>query len=132
MRGTHARVRACRMPNAHWLPIEWFVVYITIAWCIRAVMVPVVLRRGLAPGAALAWLGIVFLHPYIGLTLYMTVGETRLGARRAEHHRDLVRRSRPLRRGNLSINSPRVSSGLELHQAYEPMVLQAEKISGLP
>jgi len=118
------------MPNAHWLPPEWFVVYITIAWCIRAAMVPVVLRREFAPGAALAWLGIVFLHPYIGLTLYMIVGETRLGPRRAEAHRALVRRSRPLRRTD-DAHTHRVELPA-LQHSYDTMVLQAEKISGMP
>src|SRR5581483_3126237 len=94
LRAVTIRCTRARMPNAHWLPLEWFVVYITIAWCIRAGMVPVVLRRELAPGAAIAWLGIVFLHPYIGLALYMTVGETRLGARRANEHRQLAERFR--------------------------------------
>jgi cardiolipin synthase len=116
------------MPNAHWLPPEWFVVYITIAWCIRAGMVPVVLRRELAPGAAIAWLGIVFLHPYIGLALYMTFGETRLGARRADEHRQLAERFRVLPSGG----GPLRADVFGLPHDYEPMVLQAEKISGLP
>ena len=50
-----------------------------IGWIIRAAMLLVVLRRSFAPGAAIAWLGIVFLHPYIGLALYLSVGESRLG-----------------------------------------------------
>ena len=45
--------------------MNWLLVYTAIAWGIRLVMVPVVLRRELAPGASLAWLGVVFLHPYI-------------------------------------------------------------------
>jgi len=55
----------------------WFSLYVTyavIGWAIRAAMVTVVLRRQFAPGASVAWLGIVFLHPYIGLTLYLLVG----------------------------------------------------------
>jgi cardiolipin synthase A/B len=110
-----------------WLPIYWFVVYITIAWCIRLAMVPVLLRREFAPGAAIAWLGIVFIHPYIGFTLYMMLGETRLGPGRAQRHRQLIQQFRP---PSKDPTAARKATGLE--NSYEPMVLQAEKISGMP
>jgi cardiolipin synthase len=110
----------------------WFSLYLTyalIGWGIRLVMLTVVLRRQLAPGASVAWLGIVFLHPYIGLVLYMLVGESRLGPRRMERHRQIVAQFR----------DPKKHTAREAHQirpdapaAYQPMVLQAEKISGLP
>src|SRR5277367_6047457 len=110
----------------------WFSLYLTYAlvgWLIRAGMVTVVLRRQFAPGASLAWLGIVFLHPYIGLTLYLLVGENRLGPRRAMKHRQIIAHSR----------DPGRHPGLRQHEespdhgpSYQPMVLQAERISGLP
>ena len=64
--------------------MSWFICYVVIGWCIRVGMIPIILRRQLAPGASLAWLMIVFLHPYIGGILYTLVGESRLGPRRAE------------------------------------------------
>ena len=110
----------------------WFSLYLTyalIGWAIRAGMVTVVLRRQFAPGASLAWLGIVFLHPYIGLTLYLLVGESRLGPRRTERHRQIISKFR----------DPSRNAGRAPHQikpdsppAYQPMIAQAEKISGLP
>jgi len=110
----------------------WFSLYIAYAlvgWLIRAGMVTVVLRRQFAPGASLAWLGIVFLHPYIGLILYLLVGESRLGPRRTERHRQIVARFRdPSRHAarlphQVTPDSP---------PSYQPMISQAEKISGLP
>ena len=86
----------------------WFSLYLTyavIGWAIRAGMVTVVLRRQFAPGASIAWLGIVFLHPYIGLALYLLVGESRLGPRRTERHRQIIARfrdpSRNVERANI-------------------------------
>jgi cardiolipin synthase len=111
--------------------LTWFVFYIcyeTGGWLIRLAMLGVVLRRQLAPGASLAWLGIVFLHPYIGLTLYLLVGESRLGPRRSAQHRDIIARFRdPARR---SERDPKLMH--DYGPDYQPMVLQAEKISGLP
>jgi cardiolipin synthase len=107
----------------------FYLVYSLIGWGIRVLMVTVVLRRQFAPGASVAWLGIVFLHPYIGLTLYMLVGESRLGPHRIERHREITARFR----------DPARHSGRLPHQtqptaepSYQPMVRQADKISGLP
>jgi cardiolipin synthase A/B len=110
----------------------WFAFYLTygiIGWGIRIGMVPTVLRRGLAPGASLAWIGIVALHPYIGLALYLLVGESRLGPRRLSRHQEIVAHfrdpaSHPERQRHLTENS-------DLSD-YHPMVSQAEKIGGLP
>jgi cardiolipin synthase len=108
--------------------IPWLIIYVGIGWIIRAAMVPVILRRQFAPGAAVAWLGIIFLHPYIGWTLYMLVGETRLGPNRVERHRELMAHYRCaaalVREGHDEVR--------KLAPVYEPMVLQAEKISTLP
>lgn len=67
----------------------WLIAYLTVAWIIRVGMVPVMLRRQFTPGASVAWLGIIFLHPYIGLGLYLLVGESRLGPGRIALHRKL-------------------------------------------
>jgi cardiolipin synthase len=112
--------------------MTWFafyVAYVVVGWGIRAGMVTVVLRRQFAPGASVAWLGIVFLHPYIGLALYLLVGESRLGSRRAERHREIVARFRDPERhaGRIPHQTTPVSE-----PPYQPMILQAEKISGLP
>lgn len=118
--------------------MTWITVYITLGWLIRVAMIPVILRRQLAPGASVAWLGIIFLHPYIGVALYALVGETRLGPRRVERHREMIARFRhpdgdPAR--STDAGKPEIhdrSRSLNLLPAYEPMILQAEKISGMP
>src|SRR6185312_8316833 len=72
------RGKTCRITG-----MSWLLIYELFGWLIRAAMVPTILRRQFAPGAAMAWLGIIFLHPYIGWVLYMLVVETRLGPNRA-------------------------------------------------
>jgi cardiolipin synthase len=119
--------------SVHWGAMNagfWFAVYVGFGWVIRALMVPVILRRQFAPGAAVAWLGIIFLHPYIGLSLYLILGETRLGPHRVERHRQLVERFRSQMRK--AVGQDAASREKLLPEAYEPMVRQAEKISGLP
>jgi cardiolipin synthase len=114
----------------HWNFFYLTPLYVTLGWLIRVGMVPVILRRQLAPGASLAWLGIIFLHPYIGVALYLLVGETRLGPHRVERHRELVARYRS------EFNTPDEAAGdaaaVGLEPSYDPMVLQAQKISSLP
>ncbi|HSU68755.1 MAG TPA: phospholipase D-like domain-containing protein [Tepidisphaeraceae bacterium] len=109
---------------------SWLAIYIGIGWVIRLLMVPVILRRQFAPGAAVAWLGIIFLHPIIGLTLYTLLGETRLGPHRVERHRALVDRFRSELRNAVGRDDSTCS--LQLSPEYDPMVRQADKISGLP
>ena len=103
--------------------MSWLLIYIAIGWVIRAGMVPVVLRRQFAPGAAIAWLGIVFLHPYIGGTIYLLVGEARLKSRRVDVYQRTVSQIR---------HRPQAATLPDLEPAYQSMVLQAQKISGMP
>ena len=58
-------------------------------WVIRLTMLPVIVLRKEKPATCLAWLAIVFFEPWIGLGLYLLIGENRLGRRR------LARRQQP-------------------------------------
>ena len=51
-------------------------------WVIRLTMLPVIVLRKERPATCLAWLTIVFFEPWIGLGLYLLIGENRLGRRR--------------------------------------------------
>jgi cardiolipin synthase len=121
---------AVGLEGCGFVTFSWVAVYVTVGWVVRALMVPVILRRQFAPGAAVAWLGIIFLHPYIGLALYMVVGETRLGPGRVQRHRKLVEKFRSAMQEACGLQNDNCS--LELAPAYEPMVRQALTISGLP
>jgi len=109
--------------------MSWLLLYISIGWAIRAAMVPIVLRRQFAPGASWAWLGIVFLHPYVGATLYLMFGETRLGPQRVERHRQLVQHYRA---ATSATGLQQNTVQQDVPDSYAPMILQARKISGLP
>jgi cardiolipin synthase len=109
--------------------MHWLAIYYSVGWAIRAAMIPVVLRREFAPGAGVAWLGIVFLHPYIGLTLYLLVGETRLGRARGTRYRALTERYRAQER-KADIDASVALAALD--PIGESMMCQADKIGGLP
>src|SRR5437764_15151440 len=104
--------------------MNWVVGYVVLAWVIRVAMVPVVLRRQLAPGASLAWLGIVFLHPYIGFALYMMLGEARLGPRRVERHREIIAHYRGATAASLGGPCAGTAAS-QLVPTYGPIILQA-------
>ncbi|HEY1686724.1 MAG TPA: cardiolipin synthase [Tepidisphaeraceae bacterium] len=71
--------------------MNWLLAYLAIAWTIRIVMLLAILRRNFAPGATIAWLLVVFLHPYIGLLLYMVFAQRRLGPGRVALHQELLK-----------------------------------------
>lgn len=114
------------------MQVFWLSAYLAVGWVIRLGMIPIVLRRHFTPGASIAWLGIVFLHPYIGGTLYMLVGESGLGAARIERHRKLVAHYRadpPDPPGGLDDPGP---CGGPLDDACRPIALQARKTGHFP
>lgn len=56
-------------------------------WVIRLTMLPIIVLRKEKPTTCLAWLSVVFFEPWIGLGLYLLIGENRLGRRRLEKRR---------------------------------------------
>lgn len=71
--------------------MNWLLTYLVVAWAIRLGMLLAILRRNFAPGAAIAWLLVVFLHPYIGLLLYYLFAQRRLGFGRIAHYQQLLK-----------------------------------------
>jgi len=62
---------------------SWTLVLTILEWLIRVGMVPVVVLRKRKPSVCTAWLLLVFFLPWVGLILYVLIGENRLGRRRA-------------------------------------------------
>jgi cardiolipin synthase len=109
--------------------MSWFICYLTVGWFIRLGMIPIVLRRQMASGASLAWLMIVFLHPYIGAGLYLLLGESRLGPRRSELKLRAANRFRdPARHPERQLNG----TNLDLPESLQPIIQQAMSIAELP
>ncbi|MEN6557546.1 MAG: hypothetical protein ABFC54_05125, partial [Thermoguttaceae bacterium] len=65
----------------------WTQLLATGEWIIRLTMLPVIVLRKEKPTTCLAWLSIVFFEPWIGLALYLLIGENRLGRRRLARRR---------------------------------------------
>lgn len=66
---------------AQWLALG----YVVGEWVIRAVMLVIVPRRR-PPAAALSWLVVIYFLPWVGILLYLLIGETRLGRTRLARH----------------------------------------------
>ena len=100
-----------------------------LEWLARIVMVPVILRRRLAPSTALAWLAIIFLLPEVGVPLYVLLSGNRLARRRIRLHRrfiESVRNRGPASRG------VRRRARQEIDPQQAAMIQQAERIGGMP
>ena len=69
----------------------WTQLFTASEWIIRLTMLPVIVLRKEKPTTCLAWLSIVFFEPWIGLGLYLLIGENRLGRRRLAHRRSQPR-----------------------------------------
>ena len=67
----------------------WTQVLAASEWVIRLTMLPVIVLRKEKPATCLAWLAIVFFEPWIGLGLYLLIGENRLGRRRLARRQQL-------------------------------------------
>ena len=105
---------------------EWLAVS---EWVIRLTMLPVIVLRKEKPATCLAWLTIVFFEPWIGLGLYLLIGENRLGRRRLARRRS--------RRPQLEASE---YPDVEPHHVVDPaetddygvLVHLAEHVGGLP
>ena len=63
--------------------------YYISEWVIRLLMLPIVTRRR-QPNAALAWLAVIFFIPWVGLILYLMIGESTLSQRRLKRRARIV------------------------------------------
>ncbi|MFG0276073.1 MAG: cardiolipin synthase [Phycisphaerales bacterium] len=66
---------------AQWLALG----YVVGEWVIRAVMLVVVPRRR-PPTTALSWLVVIYFLPWVGVFLFLLIGDTRLGRTRLARH----------------------------------------------
>ena len=98
-------------------------------WVIRLIMLPVVVLRQEKPTTCLAWLGIVFFEPWIGLVLYLLIGENRLGRRRLER-----RRSRRPQLDSAEYSRVHADHVIDPDEAddFSVLVHLAEHVGGLP
>jgi cardiolipin synthase len=109
--------------------LSWTQLLLASEWAIRLVMLPVVVLRKQKPATCLAWLAIVFFEPWIGLGLYLLLGENRLGRRRLARRRQ--------RRSQLEASEyPHVEPGHVIDPAatddFTVLVHLAEHVGGLP
>jgi cardiolipin synthase len=106
--------------------LSWILLYELSGWLLRIALIPAVLTRRRTPAAAMAWLIIIFFHPVIGLILFLLFGSSRLGQKKPRKHNELIERLRRER------SSRRIHVTQAEDPQAEPVVMQLEKISGMP
>jgi cardiolipin synthase len=106
--------------------MSWFLLYEMSGWLLRLALIPAVLTPRRTPAAAMAWLSIIFFHPVIGLIFFLLFGSSRLGRRPVRKHVAIHQKLRDDR----ASRRMHVLPGSEGQTA--PVVLQLEKISGMP
>ena len=67
----------------------WSLAYVVSQWAIRVIMLIVATRRR-RPTSAMAWLLVIFFEPWVGLVLYLLIGNYRLPTRRSVKHARLL------------------------------------------
>lgn len=106
----------------------WAIAWLS-SWVIRLVLAPIVIVRQKSPPIALAWLAVVMVLPWIGLVLYLLVGEQSLGYGRARRY---------AAQAHLEITSKRPSAQAAwtirpgIAERQRVMVHVAESLGGLP
>lgn len=107
----------------------WTKYLVFTEWVIRLVMLPVIVLRKEKPTASLAWMSIVFFEPWIGLALYVLIGENRLGrkrlARRRRRHAEFESAAYPDVASEHLVNPRREGE-------YKVLAHLAEEVGGLP
>src|SRR5690606_10968289 len=81
-----AGTSAARCRNA----MSWLILLSILEWSVRIGMTVVILRRRFSPPTSLAWLALIFFLPEVGLVVYLLVGVSYLGRRRARSHRQFM------------------------------------------
>ena len=107
----------------------WTQIFAASEWAIRLTMLPVIVLRKERPTTCLAWLAIIFFEPWIGLAIYLLVGENRLGRRRLakrQKRRLLLRAT-----GSAQVEPHHVVAPEEADN-FEVLVHLAEHVGGLP
>ncbi len=97
-------------------------------WAIRVVMLLIVTRRR-EPASAMAWVLVISFIPWIGLILYLLIGENRLPRRRIEEREDASKRLFEVARrfaGHRNVVRP------ELGPEAAAAVTLAEKLGCMP
>jgi cardiolipin synthase len=67
----------------------WTQVLAASEWVIRLTVLPIIVLRKEKPATCLAWLAVIFFEPWIGLGLYLLIGENRLGRRQLNLRKQL-------------------------------------------
>ncbi len=105
--------------------LTWTFWYAAASWVARLSMIPIVLRRQRQPAEATAWLLLIFLQPWVGLLLYVLVGENRLPKRRIRKYAAAAGAMTPPRKTRNTVHP-------DVAPYFEPLVRLVERMTDMP
>ncbi len=109
--------------------MSWLFIYGIVEWSTRLIMVPVILRRRFQPATSLAWLTLIFFIPIAGLAAYLLFGAHRLGLRRVRRYQNTINTMRVAQQASYQTD---LTVRPDVDPALRPVILQAERITGMP
>ena len=107
---------------------DWSVIWYISEWLIRTVMLVVVIERH-PLRSAMTWLLLIFFLPWVGLLLYLFIGENRLPARRLKKRKALLKKLESLRQ-RYTLQNSNVLPGPD--KPFQSTVVLAEKLGYMP
>jgi cardiolipin synthase A/B len=109
--------------------ISWSIILYLSEWVVRLVMLLVVVTRRRDPVAAMSWLLVIAFMPFVGLVLYVMIGERRLPSRRLKRHMRLLSEIQGVSRD--FVNDPNIVHP-EMGERATAAVLLAEHLGHMP
>lgn len=111
--------------------IDWFnlsLIYLIGEWSIRILMIPIVVRKR-QPMTAMSWLLVIAFLPWVGLVLYLLIGENPLARQRRHQREQVMRETDPV---DLLNQYDRQVAIPMLAESDRAMVRLAEQVGGMP
>jgi cardiolipin synthase len=105
-----------------------FIIYLEFGLHV-AVACVILLRRGRKPAVATAWIVTVMAVPILGVLLYLLVGESRVGRRRARRHAEIVAK---VDRPEVHLHQDPRSMSVDLAQEQRQLARLAASVSHGP
>lgn len=112
-----------------WLPASTGSMILILDWLLKIAIGARIVMQRRPTGETLAWIMVVFSMPFLGILLYLVLGELRLGRRRAGRFTELTK---PLMNWLHDIRQRSLVDWDSLEADYKPLAEMCERTIGVP